>query len=248
MKSEYRNALAIGLSALFFVLWFSVINPPKKEAASQVAQTQVQSQTQAVQQAPSTSVPLNTPVSVPSADPQGSIPTKTWTLRNKLVEIDLTSDGAVPTSWRILGFHQGTSNDSPLIDLVADVKGLPPPLSLSFAGANFAFPERPKFEMVSADDSRVSFKWKSKDVEVTKTIALAGDSYLADVTVEVKNTAKRPLEGRALLSWSGARLPEKKWRSARISQATVTRQQGSRLLHGWQGLSRRRYCENLCPD
>ena len=214
MKSEYRGIIAIGLSAAFFILWFSVISPPKKPTAEEQAAVAAQATAaptavEAKQEEGTAPAPIASPVSGAAADPQASLPVKNWTIKNGVVEVDLTSDGGVPTSWRVLGYRETTEASSPPIDLVSQAGGLPPALALSFEGANFAFPEKPRYELVAADESHVVFRWRSAEAEVTKTITFKPESYLLDVAVDVKSLSPKALNGRPVLSWSGMTLPPK---------------------------------------
>ncbi|MFH0800664.1 MAG: membrane protein insertase YidC [Pseudomonadota bacterium] len=218
MKPEHRTIIAVALSAAFFILWITVINPSKKppqDATAPAAQTAPAANPQGAAAAPTVAGtqatnPPSAPVASGPADPQAKLPVKTWTIKNDLVEAELTSDGAVLASYRVLKYRQTTDAGSPAIDLAASSVGLPPALSLLLEGANFAFPVRAHFELVSADESKAVFEWRSPEVVVVKTISIPKDSYVADVSVEVKNRTSRALSARALLAWSGMTPPPKK--------------------------------------
>lgn len=217
MKTEYRGIVAIALSAAFFLLWFTVINPHERQATPEgttapvaAAPAEAPQQNAATPEAKPTAAIVPTEKPSATGDPQAGVPIKTWTIKNALVEVDLTSDGGVPTSWRMLGYHIGTDPASPTIDLVAKTEGLPAPLTLSFEGANFSFPERPRYELIAADENHVVFRWRSREAEVTKTITFQPESYLVDVAIDVKNLSGLALQGRPRLIWTGITAPQKK--------------------------------------
>lgn len=207
--------MAIALSAAFFLLWFTVINPQKKveTANSNLPEVSAPVKEKIIEDSNVTasSKTSQTPSPIPNqVDPYAAIPIKTWTIKSNMAEVELTSDGGVPTSWKILGYRQSADAGSPIIDLVALEKGLTSPLSLSFAGANFNFPQKPRFELTAADDSHVVFKWRSSEAEITKTITFKPGSYLADISIDIKNLTSHALEGRPMLTWSGVTPPVKK--------------------------------------
>lgn len=212
MKTEYRGIIAIAISAAFFMIWFTYINPPAKNLnTAQNPPSEVSKQEKpADASAGVLEKPSVTKVTTSgAADPQANITVKTWTIKNRLVEMDITSDGAVPTSIKILDYHKGTEKTSPVINLASEALDFVPPLSISFEKANFEFPERPRFEIVSADETKVVFKWRSADIEIKKEISLKENSYLADVGVEIKNLSKNALACKPVLTFSGVMYPEK---------------------------------------
>lgn len=276
MKSQHRGILAIALSAGFFLLWFTVISPPQKAPVvpEQTAAAAEQGATNpAAAVVPTAGIPAAAASVVDKnavADPQANVPVKTWTIKNSLVEVDLTSDGGVPTSWRVVGYHEGTDPKSPLIDLAAEVAGATPPLALSFSGANFMFPAKPRYELVAADETHVVYRWRSSEAEVVKTITFKPESYLVDVAVDVKGLTEKALTGRPVLGWSGVTLPVKKGgffsflkqpsvdnkvpvfyldgkvrREANVAKLAPTAEQNGTLL--WAGLESRYFLGAIVP-
>ena len=209
MKTEHRVILAIALSAAFFILWFTVINPtPKREAPApkrevEAAQEEKGPPPETKKEVAREGLSAGEERRPTSRDPQAHLPTKTWTISNELVDVQFTTDGGVPTKWIIKGYRTGTDPKSPPIDLAKVPPQLPPPLSLSFEEEDFPFPERPRFELAAADESHVVFKWRSPKVEVKKTIRFKKEDYTAEVTVDIINKTNRPIKGRPVLTWSG---------------------------------------------
>ncbi len=214
MKSQHRGILAIALSAGFFLLWFTVIKPAQEPTApaSTVTNAPVAAETAAATApAPAvTTTPAETTAAaaVPTTiDPQANLPIKTVTITNDLYEVELTTDGGVPASWRIKGYHQGTDANSPLIELVQKVPNLPAPTALSFQGATFAFPEKPRYELVESSASGAVFRWRSKELEVEKSYAFDPKNYLVEVGIVLRNRSGGVLRGRPAMTWSGMVLP-----------------------------------------
>lgn len=207
MKSEYRGILAIALSAAVFILWYTVISPPKPPAPS----------SQPTQEAAAAPAPL--PQQVTSAperaasdinDPQASFPIKTSKIETGLINAEFTTDGGAPVAWKLKKYEQQVEKQSAPVDLADSGGGAFQSMGLKFIDANFAFPERPRYRLVDATADELSYRWESPDVEVIKTIRFSKDSYLADVAVEVINHSDRILTERPALSWSGTYLPPKK--------------------------------------
>lgn len=217
MKSEHRTILAIVLSAVFFILWYTVINPNKEmgkkgettggDAVSrEVAVAEKQGEGIATKEKPKSEETAKG-VAAKDVDPQQNMSVKAWSIETELAKVDFTSDGGVPTSWKIKGYHTETDPKSPLIDLAFENENVVSALALSFEDADFDFPERPKFELIAADDKHVSFRWRSSKVEVIKTISVDPKTYLAEVKAEVKNISGETLRGRPVLSWGGKNMP-----------------------------------------
>ncbi|MBT3181509.1 MAG: membrane protein insertase YidC [Deltaproteobacteria bacterium] len=214
MKTEHRTLLAVVISVIFFILWYTVINPQKTpEATSKndtVAKTETSDKADETIKTEKEAPEANREVlASTSADPQSDLPVKTWSIQNDLIKANFTSDGGNPVNWLTKKYHTKTDPQSPLIDLVKSGNGVVPALALSFEDADFQFPENPKYEMVSADESHVSYRWRSKDVEVVKTVKINPKSYLAEVSASVKNLSNKTLKGKPTLKWGGKNLPAK---------------------------------------
>ncbi|MBN1282802.1 MAG: membrane protein insertase YidC [Proteobacteria bacterium] len=210
MKTEHRALIAVALSAAFFVLWYTVISPPKKaETPGQGAAAVQQEEAQPQAQPEAAKVPEQ--AAKGALDPQAKIPPATIVLRNDLVEVEITNDGGAATSWRLKGYNQGTEKDSPLIDLAASEGKRRAPLSLSIEGTGFAIPGSPRYEVVSQSEAEAVLRWRSPgEISITKKIALDQGSYVAGVDVEIKNESDRPFSARPSLSWGGVNLPQEK--------------------------------------
>lgn len=210
MRSEFRSILAIGLSVVFLVIWLKYANPPPEES-TQTSTAQTAAPAAETKPPQAAAEDKTTPGKIEekiASDPQAGIAVKTCTLKNNLVEIDLTSDGASATAWRMLGYNETVDKKGRPRNIISTAEGVPPPLSVSFGNANFAFPSKTRFELTSADETKAVFVWKSPEVEIVKTISLNENSYLADVNIEIKNRKGTALTGRTALLWGGAVMPK----------------------------------------
>ncbi|MFA5812353.1 MAG: membrane protein insertase YidC, partial [bacterium] len=211
MKSQHRILLAVALSAAFFILWHTVISPPKKEATPPPAAQSAQAETGQATPTPQATAPAAAAAKPAAAnDPQARIPVAFATIKNELIEVDVTNDGGTVTSWRAKEYRQTPDAASPPTDLAMSEPGLPAPLALSLDGAALGVPDNPRFEIVETGDSRVVLRWTSPKIELTKTISLQPMSYVADVAVDVKNRSSEPITVRPALEWSGVNQPQKK--------------------------------------
>lgn len=207
MKSEYRGILAIVLAAAVLVFWYTVIAPPKPAPVGQPAQEAEQAQPKETPAAEATKEAKKAAETTGVADPQAAFPIKTSQIETDLVNVEFSTDGGAPISWQLKKYEQQVVDQSVPVDLV--YPGIIPPVEARFIGANFDFPERPRFRLLDSTQDEIRYRWESPDVEILKTIKISKDSYLTDVTIEVINHSDRVLTERPLLSWSGASLPQK---------------------------------------
>jgi YidC/Oxa1 family membrane protein insertase len=206
--------LAVVISAVFFFIWYTVINPSQNTPGQQKNVVQTEDAASANSVAGSekanetvTAEKKDTPAANAVVDPNASLPVKTWKASNDLVEVEFTSDGAMPISWKINGYNSTVEKNSPLIDLVAEKVTSKGPMALSFSDANFSFPERPKYELVDSGGNYAAFRWRSKEVEIEKKITIDKNNYLADVEVSIRNLMDAAIETRPALIWTGLNLP-----------------------------------------
>ncbi len=216
MKSQHRGIIAVVLSALFFVVWFTYINPKKEQVAAPVTAESVEQGVTAgnkanIEAEVKTEAESKAPIAISAEgdDPQAGLPIKTAVISNDFVHVELTTDGGVPTKWQVKGYHDTVDPKSPLIDLAAAPEGVPRSLALSFVDANFAFPKKPRYSLISANATKVVFGWKSNEAEITKTIELKEEHYTADVTISIKSRSSKALYGSPMITWSGAFKPKK---------------------------------------
>ncbi len=209
MKSEYRGILAIALSAGIFILWYTVISPPKPAPApvpaAAVAEQAAPQQGAAVPEKANEEKPKGD-----ANDPQASYPVKTSTIETDLISAEFTTDGGAPVAWTLKKYEQQIEKQSVPVDLSYSGDGAFQSMDLKFIGANFAFPDRPRYRLVDATADSLIYRWESPEVEVVKTIKLSKEGYLADVTIDVMNHSDRILTERPALSWSGTHIPPKK--------------------------------------
>ncbi|OGQ21828.1 MAG: hypothetical protein A3I05_04885 [Deltaproteobacteria bacterium RIFCSPLOWO2_02_FULL_44_10] len=191
MKSEHRGIVAIGLSALVLIGWFTFFQPKpdpriveeKTPAPSPQKETQSQAQGEA---------------SVVRKEVEIAI--QTATIRNDLYTAEVSNDGGVITSWKVHGHREAPDSTSSPLDLIS----ADPSLDLQFFDANFSFPKIPRYKILAEDDASITYQWRSPEVELTKKLEFRPDRYVVDVTISLHNLTDRTLQERASLAVHGA--------------------------------------------
>ena len=187
MNQETRSLLAIGLSVLVMIMWYSFFAPkppPKNAAEKQQAVTIVDGGTsEAVQQI----TPLS-PSKSSMDDPQKSIPIKKTSIESDLYKVELTNAGGAPVTWQMKKFEN--------INLsVADI----PPLAEKFSFAGI--PDQTTYNLLESTTSKVVYGWRSKDYSITKTYQFKPSEYAAELTISIRNLSNSLKEGKITLGW-----------------------------------------------
>ncbi|MBI4211780.1 MAG: membrane protein insertase YidC [Deltaproteobacteria bacterium] len=190
MKSEHRSLLAIALSTGVLILWFTVIAPPPRPGTETVAAPAPAETSIPEVIAPSPVVAPPAPVfNAPQDDPQGKIALETSTLQNDLVTLKITSDGAVVTSWSLKNYT-ANGESAAAVEMVQDNgRFLETPLD-----ASLGVPERPRYKLVRASNEEAVYVWQGSQIQLTKTIRLQPNQYVADVTLQVENRSHQAME------------------------------------------------------
>ncbi len=200
MKTEHRAIIAIIISVAFFFVYYTYLKPPAKVVAPE--QAKVEEAAPAAEAATPAKEAEAAPVAEAQVE-QSDIPVKTATLSNDLVEVDVTNDGGAATSWRLKDYTVSTEKDSAYIDLAAASAQLPGAMTLSFEEASQPLPEKLRYEIASAAANEVVLRWKGEGLEIVKTVTLKKGSYVADVSVEIKNLSGSVFSAKPTLVWSG---------------------------------------------
>lgn len=214
MKPQHRSLLAIVLSIVVIIVWYAFFSPKRPQpSAAKMPQQEVKTPPEKTSATAENEKPAEEPsqeTAEKSRDPQGDIPQVESIVENDRIKAVFSNKGGVPLSWKLKGYNESSEKDSPLIDLAPQEKGLAPAMRLSFRDAGFSFPEHPTYRLVSAENSKLVYEWKSNEVVVRKTISVSPDNYIADVDVAVQNLTERPIAATPVLTMSGTSLPAKK--------------------------------------
>lgn len=200
MKTHHRAILAIAISVVFFFVYYTYISPPKKAPPEQPAPVE-----QAVAEKKVEAGAEEGTVSATAAEEdafQSDVPVKTARLQNDVVELDITTDGGAVTAWRLKDFNETTDRTSPNIDLAVDSPEIPGAMALTFEDASERLPSKLRYEIVESTDNEVALRWRGKGLDIVKTIKLDSGSYVADVSVEIKNLSKGVFSAKPSLVWS----------------------------------------------
>ncbi len=201
MNQDSRSLLAVGLSVLVFILWYSFLSPKpqKQNAAAPTATTETVNgvaagATTAGATASQTAAPG---VQVAAATTQQSnVPAKTTTIETDLYKVELTNDGGVPTSWEIKKYKKAGAGDQ-LMNLI---EGAEAPLQETLSFVNL--PQKPRYDLVEATtDNRVVYRWRSKDVDIIKEYKFDPKSYLMNVDIKIRNNGKNAITGSPAIAW-----------------------------------------------
>jgi YidC/Oxa1 family membrane protein insertase len=200
MKTQHRAIIAIAISVVFFFVYYTYISPPKKAPPEQSAP--VEQATEVAKAEASTDAAAAAAATPEEEVFQTDVPIKTVTLQNDVLEMDITSDGGTATAWRLKDFNETTEKTSPNIDLTVNSTEIPGAMSLSFEDSSVKLPSKLRYEVVSSTDHEAMLSWKGEGLEIQKTIKLENGSYVADVSVEIKNGSKGVFSAKPALMWS----------------------------------------------
>lgn len=212
---------AVASMAVLFI--WSYFNPPPKPPAKPDQQAAAQLQDSEAQQAPQPQpAPTTAETPVPLAD---EAPNRTITIKSPLYEVTLDSRGAVATSWVLLRnesykgefplFADGSTKDAekPLQLISPEAlrrspREVPFRLSTSDQGLNNFLDDR-NFAVSVADETisvapgeekRIDFTLSDgAGIEVKKSFVFRGDSYITDLSVDLRRGGQAVADTKLLI-------------------------------------------------
>lgn len=204
-----KGLLAIGVSVLFFVVWYQFIVPKiwpeqaKKPTAQQEAVVKTEETKGETEQDKKTGLDKKEIA-------QKEVKETTSELSNGSILVTFSSYGAVPTAWKLEDYTAKKNGTSELVNLVSSDTAAFRPLEVAIQDADFVIPEVQKYEMVSKTDTELKYKWSSDKIEIEKTYILGQSGY--DITLEilVKNIGEGLIKGRPSVGWTALINPEEK--------------------------------------
>jgi YidC/Oxa1 family membrane protein insertase len=138
------------------------------------------------------------------------------TIKTDFWRVRLSNRGAVATSWILLKYHEDglerpiTGADGNELQLIPqeipDDLGAPmslrtpwsPEIASQLNLVNFQIdgvgPDQTEITLQSADQRRITFTYASPAVTATKSFVFRGDSFVFDVTADVKTSSEQPVE------------------------------------------------------
>lgn len=267
MKTEARMLLALAASMGIFFVWQRWFVPPP---APVVAPSPVVTESATADPAAATSeTPSLDARQVDVDDPQASIESTTVRFETGRGVVTLSNDGGVPTAWTLNSYEEELAGEVQPIDVVTSQQA--PPLRLHLEGLPNTVPAMPRYRVMRRTEEEVEFLWTSADVELVKRYTFRKNSYLSDLTVEIRNRSGAPLQGRLGVDWGAenAEAPKKKgflsamrppennaWTPFYYSEGSVEREQDRDELmqevvrNGgiqWAGLESRYFIAALLP-
>jgi len=197
MKTQHRAILAIVISVAFFFVYYTYISPPKETPPQEQALVEGTAQVEGKAQEEAAGAGQAKGIA------QADIPVRTVTLENGLVRTTITNDGGTLASWEIMDYRESTDEQSPHIDLARASPDMPGSMNLVLEDASVSLPERLRYEIAKTEADTATLRWQGEGVEILKVITLQKDSYIADVSVEIKNLSGSVFTAKPSLTLSG---------------------------------------------
>ena len=208
---ETKNAfLAIFLSMAVLFGYQILFPPPQQAPPPPVDEIQ-----ETANIAPTPQVAAPQPVAAPIAtvriapkSPSTNTPARDIEVDTDLYTAIFGEEGGTVKSFRLKNYQESTEDDSDIKELVQGGEGRELPLFFSWGTDPSQIVEVPRFK---AAKSRISTDSNGEAVltmtgilpgnlTATETIVFNNDNYLLDVTIDVNNNSKTPLQGSPFLS------------------------------------------------
>lgn len=190
---EKRSILAIVLSALVFILYYTFFF--KAPAPLPIQPVLNSSETKKTEINVSNKAPLNLSESKPIIQTPNALisrPEQIIKFDNNLYAVDQSNLGARILSFFVKGYHQTVDTKSPLVDMFS---GKPENnFLLQFQDSNFTLPAVLPYEVLSKTNSSIEFQYQQSDIIIHQFIHWDEQNYLANVKVILENKSDRFLE------------------------------------------------------
>lgn len=201
MKSEFRGIIAIVLSMLVLIVWYTVIAP----SSSPLPATGVQP-TGKQEKTPTPAVESAIPLTTATSSTTEAIHTKIERpkgeeaiLENSLVQVIFNTMGGVIERWELKEFTKNGNEAKKRVSL-ADPQGTSLEVQLRHANASIPFPI--PYSVVSQGSGRLELRWESKELAIWKRLQLDPDSYLAKMELEVINHQNQTVSFVPSIDWT----------------------------------------------
>lgn len=190
---EKRSLLAIVLSALVFVLYYTLfMEPPVAPQNISSAQAPLNNESKPAL-SPAHPESLNAPKVSSALPPKEIRPEEIIPFSNSLYNLEQSSWGAKILSFFIKGYRQTVDANSPLVNMF---EGKPENnFLLKFENANFSLPEFIPYQVLSKTENSVELLYEQDNVRLTEKIIWDAQNYLANVQVILENKSQNSLEG-----------------------------------------------------
>lgn len=187
---EKRSLLAILLSGLVFILYYSFFLKPSVQNSPPASQ---QSVSASQETKPATNVQSSGLVeSSPKLVLSPNSPEQILNFNNEIYQLEQSSWGGRVLSFLTKGFHETVDPKSPLVDLFS---GKPSNnFLIRFSDSNFSLPEFLPYKVISKTDNSVEFAYEQEDVSVVEKINWDPNNYVANVQVVLENRSSHYLE------------------------------------------------------
>ncbi len=185
---EKRSLLAIALSALVFILYYSFFFKPPSPNQAPVPAVSVK-----LEKNPESLTSLGVAESKPLlSSVVRSYPEQLIKIENSLYQLEQSSWGGRILSFLVKGYHQSVDNKSPLVDMFA---GKPDNnFLIRFQDSNFKLPDPLPYKILSQSSDSVEFFYEQEDLSITEKITWDPQNYLATIKVNLENRSNKSIE------------------------------------------------------
>ncbi|MGB9735705.1 MAG: membrane protein insertase YidC [bacterium] len=199
---EKRTLLAIVLSFLVLVIyqWFFAPKPNVKTPPAKSTQESTK---------PAQTVEQNVQSFFTTNQPKTNV--KIVHVDTPLYNAEFTTDKLSIMHWYLKHYKETLESNSPLVDLIGNIKGITFPMWESYDGSSFTIPaninyacDRYNINITNkGSHDTIVCTYNAGVVILKKSITFYGNSYTATITVDVKNISNKPLTERLGINWSG---------------------------------------------
>lgn len=205
---EKRALLAFILSMLIITAWTILFSPPPTPPPPKEGLPEAERGSAG--ESKEESIAAQTLVVPPTRGEEPGHVARLIKVETPLYTAEVASKGAVLVSWRLKGYRESLSEDSPLVDLVHSSEGSVPALGLrigekidaSVNSAQFEFDKEQVFVSEPSAHATLKAVWSSgAGLFVSKEMTFWGDRYCVDLSVKVCDSQGRPVVDLLGLTW-----------------------------------------------
>lgn len=212
MKQDSRGLLAITVSILVFLIWYSVIVPrfwPQEEKAKEeVKKERNIPQSAAAQGGVAQEVGEKSQAEQSNLDVQASseqnVEEVLSTIKTDNFIVTFSNYGAVPVNWELKDYKATVDEKNVPVNLVPEKRLSQMPLALSFLKTSEVIPETPKYMLVEKGDRVLRYQWSSGKTVIEKIYTLGENEYDINLKILVKNLGDKSSVQQIALGWSAA--------------------------------------------
>lgn len=203
-----RGIIAIVISLVFFVVWYTVIVPkfwPEKEGVK----------TEVVSGVNTVSVEnedvAKTEKLVDKAVQKKEVIKEVFSrLDGKNFIAEFSNYGAVPVRWDLKTYTVQDDSLKKPVFMVPSKRLSEMPLQISFEDSDFYYPKDAMYELIEEGRGVLKYRWASKEVAIEKEFSLGDTGYDVNLDITITNLSKSSVDEKLSIGWSASINPSKK--------------------------------------